>query len=212
MIDVFVHVGRQPHTSKRNALRAPPGRARCARPRGGTARRRSPRSRSSSAATGAPGVRRGDGEPGAAPSVMASPWLIHTICSRRAGRRAAPTRRVGTRQHGAAVLAAAGAAHLAAEVLRDELRAVADAEDRNAGVVDRGVDRRRVVDVHRRGAAREDDRPSAASPASPPTASCAARSRSRRAPRGRAGRSAARTARRSRRPGRCRAGRHAPRV
>ena len=43
------------HTSNRKRA-ARPGRARCARPRGGTARRRPPRSRSSSAAIGAPGV------------------------------------------------------------------------------------------------------------------------------------------------------------
>ena len=59
---------------------------------------------------------------------------------------------------GAAVLARAGLRDLAAEIARDELRAVTDAEQRNARVVDRGIDRRRAVDVHRRGTAREDDR------------------------------------------------------
>ncbi len=61
-------------------------------------------------------------------------------------------------QFGAAVLTRAGLAHLAAEIACDELRAVTDAEQRHARVVDRGVDRRRTVDMHRRGTAREDDR------------------------------------------------------
>ena len=41
MIDVIVHVGRQPAHVVQEAARAAPGRAACARPRGGTARRRS---------------------------------------------------------------------------------------------------------------------------------------------------------------------------
>ena len=110
-------------------------------------------------------------------------------------------------QRGAAVLAAPGLRDLAAEITRDELRAVTDAEHRNAGVVDRGIDRRRAVDVHRRGTAREDDRLRACARASPRPASSATRSRYRRAPRARAARSAARTAHRSRQRERDRADR-----
>ena len=113
------------------------------------------RSRSSSAAIGAPGVDAVTVNPAGA-VVIASPWLIHTICSADDGSSTSDDR-VGAAHHRAAVLAAARARHLAAELLRDELGAVADAQDREAGVVDRGVDRRRVVDVHRRGTAREDD-------------------------------------------------------
>ena len=92
---------------------------------------------------------------------------------------------------------------LAAERLRHRLEAVADAEHRDAGVEQAGVDaagRRRLVD--RRRAAGEDDRLRLARPASPPPASCAGRSRSRPGPRARGGRSAGRTGRRSRRRGR----------
>ena len=53
-------------------------------------------------------------------------------------------------QRRAAVLAGAGLGDLAAEIAGHELRAVTDPEERNAGVVDRGIDRRRAVDVHRR--------------------------------------------------------------
>jgi len=59
---------------------------------------------------------------------------------------------------GAAVLAHSGLGDLAAEITGDELRAVANAQDRHARVVDRRIDRWRTVDVYRRGTAREDDR------------------------------------------------------
>ncbi len=90
---------------------------------------------------------------------IASPWLIHTACS--TGRPSRSTElQAATGELGAPVLAAAGLRDLATELLGDELRAVTDAEHRDARVVDRGVDRRRVLDVHRRGTTREDDRPS----------------------------------------------------
>ena len=58
----------------------------------------------------------------------------------------------------AAVLAAHPAAHDAAELLGDQLSAVADAEDRDPEVVDAGIERRRALDVHALRAARQDDR------------------------------------------------------
>ena len=64
----------------------------------------------------------------------------------------------GARQPGPAVLAAHAAADRAAELLGDELGAVADAEHRHAEVVDAGVERRRALDVHALRAARQDDR------------------------------------------------------
>ena len=115
-----------------------------------------PRSRSSITAAGVRVGARGDDEARRAPSVIASKWLIHTTSlDRLVGEQ---QRRAVDAQHGAAVLARAGLGDLAAEITRDELRAVTDAEQRNAGVVDRGIDRRRAVDVHRRRTAREDDR------------------------------------------------------
>jgi hypothetical protein len=62
------------------------------------------------------------------------------------------------RELGAAVLAAhPGVGDGAAELLGDELGAVADAEDRDAEVVDGGVDATGALDVDRLGAAGEDD-------------------------------------------------------
>src|SRR5690606_34743122 len=59
---------------------------------------------------------------------------------------------------GRAVLALTRVRHLAAERLRHDLEAVADAERRDAELEDRGVERRRALGVHRRRPAREDDR------------------------------------------------------
>ena len=74
------------------------------------------------------------------------------------GQRAEQRRRVSREpQLRGAVLAPARVSHLAAQLLRDELGPVADAEHRHAGVVQRGIERRRVVDVDRRRATREDD-------------------------------------------------------
>ena len=61
-------------------------------------------------------------------------------------------------QLGASVLAHPGFGDFAAQVAGHELRAVTDAEQRNARVVDRRIDLGRAVDVHRRRAARQDDR------------------------------------------------------
>ena len=80
-------------------------------------------------------------------SVTASKWLIHT--SWRRGQVVEQLgRAVGDLQLGAAVLAAHASPDFAAELLGDQLGAVADAEDRDAEVVDRRVERRRAVDVH----------------------------------------------------------------
>ena len=59
-------------------------------------------------------------------------------------------------QVGAPVLAPAGVGHLAAELQGHELGAVADAEDGDAEVVDRGVEAGCPLDVDRLRAARED--------------------------------------------------------
>ena len=66
-------------------------------------------------------------------------------------------------QVGTAVLALAGARHLPAELLRDELRAVADAEHRHAGLVHHRVDRRGPGDVDALGPAAQDQASRAAS-------------------------------------------------
>ena len=78
-------------------------------------------------------------KPGGA-SVMASPWLIHTSAPRPASRRTA-ARTPASVSVGPAVLALAGAGDRAAELLGDQLGAVADAEDRDPEVVDGRVDR-----------------------------------------------------------------------
>ena len=110
-------------------------------------------------------------------------------------------------QFGAAVLALAGLGDLAAEITRHELRAVTDAEERHARVVDRGVDSGCAGHVHRSRTTREDDRLRLARRASPRPASSAERSRCTRAARAHDARSAARTAPRSRRRGRGRVNR-----
>ena len=87
--------------------------------------------------------------------MIVSKWLIQTGVL---WGRAVPQdhRRAGRRERRAAVLAAAGAGDLAAELERHELRAVADAEHRDAEVVDAGVDARGALDVDRRGTTAED--------------------------------------------------------
>ena len=97
------------------------------------------------------------------------------------------------------VLAQAGVGDLAAERLRHDLEAVADAERGDAEVEDAGVERRGARLVHRRRSAREDDADRVLGRDVGRRWRCAARSRCRRRLRGRGGRSAARTARRSRR-------------
>ena len=67
-------------------------------------------------------------------------------------------RRSGAGHPGASVLALHAPADDTAELLADQLGAVADAEHRNAQVVDRRIERRRTVDVDALGAARQDDR------------------------------------------------------
>ena len=129
-----------------------PGRARCARPPDGTAPRRCPRSRSSITAAAVPSVRAATTKPAGA-FVIASKWLIHTTSSARLTVPSNNDERSGS-EHRAAVLAGARLGDLTAEIARHELRAVTDAEQRDAGVVDRGIDRRRALDVHRRRARR----------------------------------------------------------
>ena len=65
-------------------------------------------------------------------------------------------RRYGHRR--APVLTAATAGHLTAELLRDQLCAVADAEDRYTEAVDLWVEHGRALDVHALRAARQDQR------------------------------------------------------
>ena len=101
-----------------------------------------PRPRCSNAAAGVSGVDAVTVKPSGA-CVIVSKWLIHTCWS--AGM-STPNRtaRVDDAQLGAAVLAPAGLRDLAAEIAGEELRAVADAEHGDAGVVDAGVDRWRA--------------------------------------------------------------------
>ena len=96
---------------------------------------------------GEPGRRLGDGVEVAHPHVVDVGRVVGQHERRR-----------GAAQLGPAVLAAHPAADGAAELLGDELGAVADAEDRDAEVVDRRVERRRTVDVHALRAAGEDQR------------------------------------------------------
>ena len=133
---------RAPRQVVHEPLAAPPGRTACGPPRGGTARPRSAATGSSSAATGASGVltpsatkparRLGDGVEVAHPHVL----LVGHDSSSSVD--AEPAMRVSC---GPAVLAAHAAADGAAELLGDQLRAVADAEDRDAELVDRRVER-----------------------------------------------------------------------
>ena len=114
--------------------------------RDGTARPRSCASALSNAATGASAVDAVATKPSGA-SVTASKWLIHTswVDGRSWSNVGRP---VGDLQLGPAVLAAHPPPDLAAELQGDQLGAVADAEDRDAEVVDRRVERRRAIDVH----------------------------------------------------------------
>ena len=97
------------------------------------------RSASWSAATGASGLVAVATNPSGT-AVMASPWLIHTSTS--AGQSTNSGERAGDRQRRPAVLAPAGARHLAAQLLGEQLGPVADAEDGDAGLVDGRVDGR----------------------------------------------------------------------
>ena len=73
------------------SARAPSGRARCAAPRGGTARRPAGGRRPRTRRPGAPVEVAVTVKPGGA-AATASPWLIHTDCSHRQRRRAARPR------------------------------------------------------------------------------------------------------------------------
>ena len=139
------------------SARAPAGRARCAAPRGATARRRAggrgPRRRR-------PGCRRCEAstvKPVGAPRRPSRRGDIQTVCSaRHVGEQRAGSVTVDRR---AAVLAGAGVGDLAAEAWAISLEAVAHAEDRDAGLEER---RRRRAGrprlVHRGRAAGQDDR------------------------------------------------------
>jgi hypothetical protein len=83
MIDVWVQVGRAPHTSNRNDRSTSWPRSVCTTS-GWNCTPYTARSRSSSAAIGAPGVDAVTVKPSGA-RVIASPWLIHTICSAASG-------------------------------------------------------------------------------------------------------------------------------
>ena len=113
-----------------------------------------PRSASSRAATGTSAVVAVTVKPSGA-TVMESKWLIHTCwCLGWAGPKSRPS--TLDVQVGAPVLAPAGVGHLAAELQGDELGAVADAQDGDAEVVDRGVEAGRPFDVDRLRPAGED--------------------------------------------------------
>ena len=142
---------------RRGSARASPGRAACARPRGGTARRRCRRSTSSKAATGASAVEAVTVNPSGALGdgvEVAHPHLL----VRRAGRRRTARRRRRRRRArcGRTRPGRCGPPRRRAR-RASELGAVADAEDRDAEVVDGRVDARGALDVDRLRAAAEDD-------------------------------------------------------
>ena len=138
MIDVFVHVGRHPQTSKRNAaqhLLAALGvrdlrmELHAVDPALAVLERGDRRARRAG----------GDGEArrrGRDRVTVAHP---HDLLGREVGED--DRSGIGAGHRRAPVLAATRPAHLAAELLREELRAVADAEHGDADVVDVGVDR-----------------------------------------------------------------------
>ena len=74
--------------------------------------------------------------------VMPSKWLIHTVCSSGWSASSPPAGLPVTAQGRAAVLALPAAGDLAAQLLGDELGAVAEAEDGHAQVVDLRVEQR----------------------------------------------------------------------
>ena len=170
-------------------------RAACARPRGGTGRRRGRARGSSNAAIGV------DGEPATTRAPVGRRddrvAVAHPdrLLARRGRRRA---RRLGA-QLGLAELGDAGAVDAAAEVVRHQLHAVADAERRHAELEERrdrraARRRRRPTPGRRRGSSACGLR----APHAPRPRSCAGRAPSRRAPRARGARSAASTGRRGR--------------
>ena len=139
--------------------------------------------------------------------VTASKWLIHTVvgpvtsASRPDGGRGRPVR------IGAAVLPLLVAGHLAPQLMGHQLGPVADAEDRDAQVVDGGVEPGGTVDVDALGPARQDEGGRAALRQLGGGDGVRTRSRSRRSAPAPGGRSAGRTGRRNRPPGRGRSGR-----
>src|SRR5205823_2355810 len=93
-----------------------------------------------------PGRRRGDGVAVAHPDDLVD------------GKVGEQQRRALHVQLGAPVFALTGLGDLSTEIARDELGAVADAEERNPRVVHRGIDTGGAGHMDRRRAAREDDR------------------------------------------------------
>ncbi len=116
------------------------------------------RSTDSKAATGASGVEAVAWKP-AGGTVTASKWLIHTSCS--AGMPSwsrldgpAPVRVSRVRPYSPRIPRPT----VPAELLCDQLGPVADPQDRDAEVVDPGIERGGALDVHALRAARQDDR------------------------------------------------------
>ena len=129
MIEAIVHVGAQPASSwrKRCSTTMPCGEWTTS---GWNCTPQILREALSSAATGASAVEAVATKPSGA-WVTASKWLIHTSCVD--GQVVQQLRRaVGDLELGPAVLAAHAPTDLAAELLGDQLGAVADAEDRDA--------------------------------------------------------------------------------
>ena len=153
MMETWVQAGRHPQASSRN-------RSNTSLPRsvwttsGWNCTPKMRRSASCRAATGAPGLVAVATNPGGT-SVMASPWLIQT--SEVVGQ--------STHRGDGAVSVSSVRPYspfpvrdtVPAELQRDELGAVAEAEDRDAELVDAGVDGRRRRGIDRLGPAREDD-------------------------------------------------------
>ena len=86
--------------------------------------------------------------------MIESKWLIHTGCSVGGSAPSSDRRSRATSSVGAPVLAPTGPGDLAAELQRDELGAVADAEHGHAELVHAGSIDGRALDVHRRRARR----------------------------------------------------------
>ena len=80
---------------------------------------------------------------------------IQQVCS--LGIPASSTPPLGDAQVGAAELADVGLLDAAAELVDEQLHAVADAQHRHAELEQPPLERRRTVGVHRGGTAREDD-------------------------------------------------------
>ena len=174
---------------------APAGRTACGRPRGGTGSRRSPRSTDSNAATGEAVEEASGVNPGGAREHGVAVRHPARLLGRRPRQQPA---RLRNRQLRAPELADLGALDPSAELARDQLHPVTDAEHGDAELQQLAVERRRSVGDTPRPGRRTGSRPWACAGPPPRRRRGGAAARRRRRTRARGGRSAASTARRSR--------------